>query len=386
MKKKSFQPIEMLSIVENSFGASLTSFPSVSKIRLCLFDLDSTLIQTKSGKVYPESGDDWQWLYPNLLETIQEKYSHENDLLCIISNQKNLLEENRLKQKEEFERKLGQLQEEFIKKNIRMNYLVSFRDDYYRKPLTGLFHYLKNECKKRNLKIDMSKSFYCGDAAGRVYDSGKKDFGASDLFFAHNCQLTFYIPEYVFLNQPLPTFSFPSRPYLDCHSSKLPTISTKSIFFMMIMGPPASGKSYIGEKIKEKYGGVILETDKVKSKEKMIKKIKEELGNIKSVIVIGTYPKREDREEILQEVKKMNGMNRYGIEMTTSKEMIQHMNAFRVEYSENRIGRIPEVAYRVYNKYYVKPTRQEGFEEIFEIEPCIEFESKKMESIFQQYY
>lgn len=42
-------------------------------------------------------------------------------------------------------------------------------------------------------KIDMKKSFYCGDAAGRK-DAKHKDFSDSDLKFALNVGIEFKTP------------------------------------------------------------------------------------------------------------------------------------------------------------------------------------------------
>ncbi len=366
----------MLSIHDHSFGFHLQSVEN-KKLRLCLFDLDHTLIQPKSGKVFPENANDWKWMFPSILETFKNQYQHENDFLCIISNQKNLLEDDKKKKLEEFEQKLQQINQCFLDQNIHMNYLVSFRDDFYRKPLTGLFDYLKEYLKKSGNKVDMKSSFYCGDGAGRVYGNGKKDFSRSDIYFAHNCGLTFYTPEHIFLGETMPTLILPERPFLTC-SYELPKIKIDQLFFILINGPPASGKSFLAEMIQEKYGGVIVETDKIKNKEKVVKKVMEEIKNVKSVILVGTYPEKEEREKIIQKIKeeKME-VNMYGIEMKTSKELIQHLNAYRVQSTENKRSKIPEVAYRVYYKKYQAMQLQEGYKYIFDGIPCLQDIKKK---------
>src|SRR5579863_3960900 len=41
------------------------------KYRLIVFDVDGTLVETKSGATFRKSADDWQWL-PGRLERLQE--------------------------------------------------------------------------------------------------------------------------------------------------------------------------------------------------------------------------------------------------------------------------------------------------------------------------
>lgn len=55
-------------------------------------------------------------------------------------------------------------------------------------------HFVKNF--NSDVSIDMKKSFYCGDAAGRPKVGSKpKDFSDSDLKFALNIGVKFFTPE-----------------------------------------------------------------------------------------------------------------------------------------------------------------------------------------------
>lgn len=72
-----------------------------------------------------------------------------------------------------------------------MLFLAATHSDKYRKPAQGSWEYfLANHVKDD--KLNMKKSFYCGDAAGRPKEGDrKKDFSDTDRKFAINVGLPF---------------------------------------------------------------------------------------------------------------------------------------------------------------------------------------------------
>lgn len=56
-------------------GLLFRNFESEPCAKILGFDMDSTLIKTKSGKTFAVSKDDWVLLYDNIPEKIQQYHS-----------------------------------------------------------------------------------------------------------------------------------------------------------------------------------------------------------------------------------------------------------------------------------------------------------------------
>ena len=70
------------------------------------FDMDGTLITTKSGRVFPLNHEDWKLLFePQVKQKVQKLFHEENYKIVIITNQNGLgtgkLTESDFKQKVE---------------------------------------------------------------------------------------------------------------------------------------------------------------------------------------------------------------------------------------------------------------------------------------------
>lgn len=361
-----------------SFPTFHTSSPS--KMKCYLFDLDNTIIKTKSGLVYPRDENDWEFFSEDVLVQLKELSNHSNHFLCIITNQKNIRKKN-IKY-DAFKKKIKMIYDIFERENINIGLFVSYEDDYYRKPLTGSFYKIYEYFKKHFKKIDMKDSIFIGDAAGR-----RGDHSWSDRFYASNCGISFQTPEQYFLHQTEELPELPSQNFLQCESKELPIIPIKPnrLFCILIMGAPASGKSTIAEQISKTYGGKIIETDKIKSKKKLYQKCIHYFNHLQNVIVVGTFPQKKDRKEWIDKMKR-DDIDIYGFEMNTSKPLIQHMNYFRCESSMGKIPIIPYIVYIIYKKKYQKMELQEGYKKIFEVTPCFQFTSPKIEKIFHDYF
>lgn len=70
------------------------------------------------------------------------------------------------------------------------------KTDKYRKPNSGMFDLVRDLYLSKGFEVDMDKSVYVGDAAGRMsIGSRKKDHGDTDYKLALNVGLRFVTPE-----------------------------------------------------------------------------------------------------------------------------------------------------------------------------------------------
>uniref|UniRef100_A0A673IGV6 Bifunctional polynucleotide phosphatase/kinase-like n=1 Tax=Sinocyclocheilus rhinocerous TaxID=307959 RepID=A0A673IGV6_9TELE len=218
--------------------------PDSSKI--AGFDVDGCIITTKSGKVFPTSPDDWRILFPEIQPRLASLLKTGYKVV-FFTNQMGISR--------------GKLRPEVFKSKVEdilqtlqlpIQVFASTAPGIYRKPVIGMWEHL---CEKANggVTVDVSQSFYVGDAAGRPANwapgKKKKDFSCSDRLFALNIGLQFHTPEEYFLGWKPAQFSLPEfdprkldskRRLYDPPDASL--TSTKQEVIVAV-GFPGSGKS-----------------------------------------------------------------------------------------------------------------------------------------------
>mgnify|MGYP002626601257 FL=1 len=124
------------------------------------FDLDNTLITTESGRKFPKNIDDWRFF--NL--RVPQRLKHFQNLgftLVIFTNQSTIPRKLSINS---FHKKCSNLMKAF---GLNVDFLVSTKDDKYRKPKTGMID-LYLQLKGTTIEeIGVKNMFFCGDAAGR---------------------------------------------------------------------------------------------------------------------------------------------------------------------------------------------------------------------------
>ncbi len=334
--------------------------------KIAAFDIDGTIITTKSGNVFPKNGDDWKFMFDNIPLKLRELYS-DGYKIVFMSNQAKKDSIHVIKEK---------INKIIRNINIPIQVFIATKYDYNRKPFTGMWELLLEQSSDRDLsrtllsssiKVNLDSSFYVGDAAGRP-----GDFSCSDRKFARNIGITFHTPEEFFCNKSPEKFDW-STPNLLQDKIQVKLSDAQEI--ILLIGPPASGKSTF---CKQFTNYIRINRDELKTKEKCHKVAK----NInKSIIIDNTNSSIEDRSFYIKLAKEKNIPIRcYWLQ--TSPEITQHLNLVRSIVTEGKVKYISSIVYRIYNKRFEEPTITEGFTEINKIEFIPSFNSDREKKLF----
>lgn len=184
-----------------------------AKIKVAAFDMDDTLICSKSGVKWGRGPSDWKWRTDTIIPVLQQLVSQGKCAVAIFTNQQSISVTELLtslsKSYRNFTIKVGQILAslDVSLKGIpilvfaapgrpgKLQPLRSTVEEHHhtRKPGPGMWETLQEYVKAAlgdDCSIDMEASFYVGDAAGR-----DGDHLADDLNFAKNAGLSYQIPE-----------------------------------------------------------------------------------------------------------------------------------------------------------------------------------------------
>ncbi len=353
-------------------------------VHLVLFDLDNTVIEPDE-KVRPGAPyNKWKFI-----KGAKERIQKDAALTVFVSNQLKLSD-----YMDKFKQKIKDMMQEL---NVPALFYAASGRSPFRKPSTAIFtEHLIPLLKEKGVK-KIQSVVYVGDAAGR-----KNDFGDTDRKFLYNIHLVlssradamgfggiskFKTPEEYFQNKPTQPFQWsgidPKKVMDEILQGRKPSEIDTSLdeYFndgqevILMIGPPASGKSTIAKKIASTRGYVRVNQDELKSKVKVMKAIQEELNSGKSVVVDNTNLDPTKRAEIIKIVQeyftendkpvKIRAFHINGDWSTEQQvEFAKHLNVVR-----QRLGGtyINEITYRVLLKNFEPPKEEEGFTEIINI-------------------
>ncbi len=160
--------------------------------KIAAFDMDSTLIFTKSGAIFAKNARDWKFFDDTVKPTLERLVFEEGMRLVVFTNQAGI--GSGKVNEAEYKEKILLIQKAL---EVPLTLLAATDNDKYRKPATGMWHFFT--AKLCEAEVDKEGSFYCGDAAGRKKTKTQKaDFSDGDIKFAKNLGISFNLPEEMF--------------------------------------------------------------------------------------------------------------------------------------------------------------------------------------------
>lgn len=345
--------------------------------KLACFDLDHTLFKPKRT-VFPKDENDWIYFCEYVIDALTEEYNNDFRII-IFSNQSG---------KSQPEMKMQRIKNFLEATPIPIDIFMALEDDKYRKPNTGMFDFMCQQCNI--IDVDYEFSFYIGDAAGRLENwkpKTKKDFSCADRKFAYNLDLKFRTPEEYFFNcYPTDKYflnCFPFSNYKTLNYQLLSPddclVNSNNSEVILYLGYPGCGKSTFAQKHHHDYK--IINQDTIKSKSKCMKLFKSYLEKREKVVIDNTNYNPEVRKTFISLAQQYKVPIRC-FHFNINKELAMHLNNFRM--LTTGIKKVPKVVYNVYDKKIKSPCLEEGFQEIINVNFVPEFLNTEEEKIFDQ--
>ena len=344
------------------------------KKKLLSFDLDDTLISfAKSGKSKSpnktKESPSYNFTFDiNKVKSKFDEYQKNDYIFAIFSNQ-NGITQGHIKESD-FKNKIDILFTQDLKYPI-----IAFfakEKDYYRKPCIGMLDLFLNKFNN-DVSLDVKECIYVGDAAGRKKSKTYKrnDFSNSDYKFALNAGFKFFTPEEFFLNEKseYPPIKNTLHDYDKNNNDHIKyDVSQNNKEAIILIGSPGSGKSTFCENNLTPKGYVRINQDTLKTREKVIKCLEENLKQGKKVVIDSTNPEKKGRGDYIKICKKYGYYVR-GFNFLMSKDLAMHLNNLRAINKERKhfSGFVNVIPIHTFFKNYEEPSKAEGFDEIVKV-------------------
>ncbi|XP_052888912.1 uncharacterized protein F21D5.5 [Anopheles moucheti] len=366
-----------------------TSAGVVASEKIAAYDMDGTLIKTKSGNVFPKSIDDWQIAFPEVPGKL--KSLHRNGFKLVIFTNQAGIGKGKVRI-EDFQQKIVAL---VRKLSVPMQVFISTGSGKYRKPRTGMWQTL---CDSKNdgVPIDRVRSFYVGDAAGRPElkkpIKRKKDHSCADRLLAINVGITFLTPEQHFQNLPDSIWTKPEfDPKEVCSLAENETLlspagaslTSPGQEVIVMVGFPGSGKSHFVRQHLAPKGYEIVNRDTLGSWQKCVTHMEACLRKGNSVVIDNLSPDVESRKRYVLVANRAKIPVRCFL-MDVDYKHARHNNEFR-QMTDRSHSIISEMVFNSYKSKFQQPTQAEGFAEIVKVKFVPKFTTKSHEELYRMF-
>jgi len=309
-----------------SFAVYPSTQASATPKGIWLFDVDGTLIVSKSGRRFGNDNHDWVFL-GSVPQTLNE-LAADGWLIALVSNQSDW------KRTPAAKLRLESVQAALMTANGWVPWLLvatagrKERDTLYRKPGRGLFDVLMSEITKSGGGPGGSELRMTGDAVGPDDAFPPYRWASSDRDFATSIGAEF--------SRPCDVFP-PCEPFVPSATQEL----------VILMGNAGSGKTTTGRKMAAA-SIVHIEQDNVGTHAAVRRAVLAGLNSGNSVVVDATHGSAKNREPWIALARDR------GIPC----RILWHIRDGR-SFNSLREKQVPEVAYAVYSKHFVEPTEFE---------------------------
>ena len=363
-----------------------------SHSKIVSFDLDNTLIETRSGKQFPVNNSDWKWKKTTLLEKLHQEVTIGCKIV-IFSNQNGLISNGQVNETKvnSFCLKIEDITNQFQQHEIFIQVFISLERNEYRKPVIGMWKLL--EQNNTDIPIVKELSFFVGDAAGRIKMIGKKtkrkDFSCSDRQFARNIGIHFFTPEEYFDGIPLEPFEWDD---IDMKSQSI--LSHDQTLFdilhlskneiqkeiILFIGLPSSGKTSFYEKYLKPKGYERISLKSFESIEECIDYCRRSL-EMHSIVIDDTNHLKETRIDYLLLAKELH-IPIHCYFFSTSLQICSHLEEYQrlVSCTYHKQSEV-----KSFKKELILPSSKEGFTSITTIPFMIDKEYISISCLFYSF-
>ena len=316
----------------------------VDGVKVIFADLDHTLITPKGKYVFPKTIDDWKWKNEAVVPKLKAMYNDGYEIV-IVSNQKKM---SGADVKTKATLIYDDLQLPFV-------FISGHSDLYYRKPQLGLWEVLLEYILLDAKNVDYTQSVFLGDSV-------------ADLYFARNTGIPFIHTDMFFTGVPNKEFAkiedkeHPLTNWVSRDAKDIiePLLSSKksSKRFVIMVGSPASGKSYYSRKLEMEAGYIRINKDDMKTDAAMLKAFDAGLEKGQNIVIDGTNATKENRLKWISVARKAS----YHITimwMNFPMPVVEFLDNYRISKNKNQDTHVPAVAMRVYYKKLEEPTQLE---------------------------
>jgi bifunctional polynucleotide phosphatase/kinase len=229
-------------------------------------------------------------------------------------------------------------------------FISGHSDIYYRKPQLGLWEVLIEYIFKDIKYIDIPASVFIGDSE-------------ADLYFARNTNIKFIHTDTYFLGIQNKEFvkiesaEHPMTKWVSNDVYSIPQLSSSSKHLVIMVGSPASGKSYYSQELESK-GFLRINKDTMKTDKVIEKTFNDGIKNGLNIVIDNTNPTKESRAKMISAAKKASYYVTI-VWMNFPISVVEYLDNYRIAKYKNQEFHVPIVGMRVYYKKLEKPTKQE---------------------------